>query len=150
MNQGAGMDQGGRRRREQDPNQDSQPPKRMCTSEAQVLASVIKEHEAESRYDITELFSPTRITAFTKAWDLRGGWAMDLSQPCPVTSKVWDFRLKADRERAKAMVRQQKPWFVWRCLPCTMYSNLQNLNPKKIAPNGWRRKRRRTSLLTLP
>ena len=60
-------------------------------------------------YDVCEVFSPARISEMASKQGLRGGWSLDLSQPCKVTGRTWDCLNEEDRAWAKRRVHQDKP-----------------------------------------
>ena len=70
--------------------------------------------------DITEAYSPPRVTKEARKFGLEVGEAMDLTTG-------WDFRLKADRDRAEAYLDKHKPLLVIGSPECKMFSSLQNL-----------------------
>ena len=72
--------------------------------------------------DVTELFSPPRVTEQAKKFGLKIGGAYDLTTG-------WDFRLKSHREAAYQQVKEEKPLVVIGSPPCTPFSQLQTLNP---------------------
>ena len=74
-----------------------------------------------SGVDITEIFSPERVAAEAKRFGLTAGLSMDLTTG-------WDFRVTADRQRAKHYVRTKKPLLVIGSPVCTPLSRLQALN----------------------
>ncbi len=74
-----------------------------------------------SGVDITEIFSPERVAAEAKRFGLTAGLSMDLTTG-------WDFRVKADRQRAKHYVRTKKPLLVIGLPVCKPFSRLQALN----------------------
>ena len=92
-------------------------------------------------YDVCEVFSPPRISFAAERLGLRGGWSLDLSQPCRVTGKTWDCRKEEDRDWARRRVRQDRPELLILCPSCTLFSSLQNLSPnglpEKRCPEKW-------------
>ena len=49
--------------------------------------------------DVAEIFSPPRVTKQAYKFDLRPGFALDLTTNDPVDGKPWDFRDPVKRER---------------------------------------------------
>ena len=74
------------------------------------------------KIDVTEMFSPPRVTTQAKRFGLKTGEACDLSTG-------WDFRLQSHRDAAIKHVRDEKPLVVIGSPPCTPFSQLQTLNP---------------------
>ena len=72
---------------------------------------------------------------------LRGGWSLDLSQPCTHTGKTWNCLKEEDRQWAKRRLYADKPELLVVCPPCTLFSSLQNLSPnglpEKRCPDRW-------------
>jgi hypothetical protein len=69
--------------------------------------------------EITEMYSPPRITEEAKKWGIKTGEAMDLTTG-------WDFRRQGDRERAWQHIRRCKPQLIVGSPMCTMFSVMQN------------------------
>ena len=71
--------------------------------------------------DITEVFSPNRVTQVCKKYGLTPGEAMDLSTG-------WDFDRGEDRRQAIKHIKQEKPMVVIGSPPCTVFSQLQTMS----------------------
>ena len=71
--------------------------------------------------DITEVFSPERVTKISREHGLTAGLRMDLRTG-------WDFRKKADRQRADTYIYEEKPLLVIGSPVCTPFSALQRWN----------------------
>ena len=54
-------------------------------------------HRLVSRFDVCEVFSPARVSVAAGKRGLRGGWSLDLSQPCKVTGRTWNCLEDFDR-----------------------------------------------------
>ena len=63
---------------------------------------------------------------------LRGGWSLDLSQPCTHTGKTWNCVKEEDRQWAKRRLYADKPELLVVCPPCTLSSSLQHLSPNGL------------------
>ena len=74
--------------------------------------------------DISEIYSPQRVTNEARRHGLKPGEAMDITSG-------WDFRKQEDRERARKYVKEEKPLVLIGSPMCTMFSRLHNLS-------GWR------------
>ena len=83
--------------------------------------------------DVSEVYSPPRIVTVAEAAGLRGGFSLDLTAP-DCNGYVWDFSERDCRERARRLMREQKPYLLIGSPPCTAWSNLQNLN--RCRPGG--------------
>ena len=83
--------------------------------------------------DVSEIYSPPRVVALATRYGLRPGFSLDLSvnDEC---GKPWDFTDPAQRDKAREMVTEQKPWLIIGSPPCTKFSILQNLNISKRDP----------------
>ena len=73
------------------------------------------------RVDMSEMFSPERVTSVCKQYGLIPGQAMDIKNG-------FDFDLTADRKKAWDSILQDKPKLVIGSPPCTFFSRLQELN----------------------
>ena len=87
-----------------------------------MLAHILKGH------DITELYSPPRVTEMAVRIGLSAGFAMDLTT-VDDQGRPWDFSQEECRSRAKAAIAASKPLLVIGSPMCTAYSVMQNLNP---------------------
>ena len=80
--------------------------------------------------DVSEIYSPPRITAAAKDVRIKSGWALELTtgdeNGCP-----WDFNLKRNRDRAKALICESKPMVLVGSPMCTWFSRLQALNKNR-------------------
>jgi hypothetical protein len=80
-----------------------------------ILASIIM------GADVTEVFSPERVNRLATKFGLTPGASLDLTNG-------WDFSLVADRNRAWKLVKSSTPYVIIGSPPCTLFSNLQELN----------------------
>ena len=71
--------------------------------------------------DLTEFFSPPRVTRMCREFDLQPGESLDLMTG-------WDFDLEEHRRLAMERVKRDKPTMVVGSPPCTFFSTLQELN----------------------
>ena len=65
--------------------------------------------------DISEMFSPERVTAVCKDYGLKPGQAMDIKNG-------FDFDLSSDRDKAWESILRDKPMLVIGSPPCTFFS----------------------------
>ena len=71
-----------------------------------------------------------------------GGWGgatFDLR--CDANGVDWDIRLKADRQRAREQIRQERPFLLVGSPPCTDFCTAQALNRGRFGPEELRRRR---------
>ena len=88
-----------------------------------------RERDEESRIiaalargvDITEVFSPKRVTQVCKKYGLTPGESMDLSTG-------WDFDRGEDRRQAVKHIKEENPMVVIGSPPCTVFSQLQTMS----------------------
>ena len=78
--------------------------------------------------DVSEIFSPVRVTGHCKIFGLKPGSAMDLATG-------WDFDRASDRARAAEVVMKEKPKLLIGSPPCTFFSQLQELNKARYKDN---------------
>ena len=71
--------------------------------------------------DITEIYSPERVTAVCKRFGLIAGSSMDLLSG-------WDFDTAADRRRAEETIQREKTNIMIRSPPCAYFLVLQEHN----------------------
>ena len=74
-----------------------------------------------SSVDVVEVFSPERVGEMCSEFGLDQGMGMDLKSG-------FDFDLASDRARCWATVKKDKPMLVIGSPPCTLFSQLQELN----------------------
>merc|ERR1712242_435708 len=97
---------------------------------------------------VSELFSPPRVAAELgrlPVMSLVGGSCFDLR--CDANGVAWDFTKAADRERARAQIRREKPFLVVGSPPCTEFSSVQNLNRRPFSAAEARRRRAEAMIL---
>ena len=71
--------------------------------------------------DITEVYSPERVNKLARKFGLVPGASMDLTNG-------YDFTKPEDRRRAWSEIKKTEPFLIIGSPPCTMFSNLQELN----------------------
>ena len=92
----------------------------------------LKERRRGMRCIVSEIYSPPRVTAATKLLpELRcvPGFALDLTTT-DERGRRWDFDDADTRERARALLRAQKPMLLIGSPMCTAFSSWQNINSK--------------------
>ena len=89
--------------------------------------------------DISEVYSPPRITKEADKRGLKGGFALDLTVRRK-DGKMWDFSKRIMRDEATKMVLEQQPFMLISSPPCTMFSILQNGNRGRFTKAHWEEK----------
>ena len=84
-------------------------------TDRKILASVIL------NVDITEVYSPVRVNRVAAKFGLCAGSSMDLTTG-------WDFSKESDIRKAWKVVKETRPFIIIGSPPCTLFSNLQELN----------------------
>jgi hypothetical protein len=93
---------------------------------------------------MTELFSPPRVVPHAVKVGMNMGWSLDLTTLDPFTGRKWDLADPKQQKRVLSMIGSHKPYFVNLSPPCTKFSKLQNMNPRRFHSSGyaiWRRRR---------
>ena len=71
--------------------------------------------------DVTEVFSPKRVNELAAKFGLTPGSSLDLTNG-------WNFELEEDRRKAWKLIKETEPYVIIGSPPCTLFSNLQQLN----------------------
>ena len=102
------------------------------------LGSVGKSFRREARSAgkkiVSEIYSPPRVTDLIKrirSRHLLPGLALDLTVVDPEDGLPWDFSIRAKRERARKLIREQKPYVLIGSPECTPFSTWQYINRAK-------------------
>ena len=93
--------------------------------------SYVRERRQAARKLVSEIYSPPRVTAEIRRgrWKhLAPGFALDLTVLDADDGKPWDFDVAAKREKARRMVREQKPYLLIGSPACTAFCTWQALN----------------------
>ena len=80
---------------------------------------------------VSEMYSPPRITRMLSRLPnnaLVPGMALDLTVTDPSDGCPWDFDIREKRERARALLRKQRPLFLVGTPMCTAFCTWQRLN----------------------
>ena len=83
---------------------------------------------------VSEIYSPPRVTELLRTvtnGELTPGFAFDLTCVDPDDGQPWDFSLRAKREKARRMIREQRPLFLIGSPMCTAWCTWQALNATK-------------------
>ena len=72
------------------------------------------------RVDVSEVFSPPRVTEMAVKFGLKAGDALGLTIG-------WDFNIEEHKEKAKELIRKRRPKLLMGSPDCTMFSTLQHM-----------------------
>ena len=89
--------------------------------------------------DVAGEHSTPRVTTAASKMNLQAAWAVDLTQVDPEDGKPWDFDLADKRERARALLREEKPAVLIGSPCCAAWSSWQALNKLRRDPEMVRR-----------
>ena len=102
------------------------------------LGSVGRSYKRESckamKRIVSEVYSPPRVTELLRTvtdGTLAPGFAFDLTCIDPDDGQPWDFNVAAKREKARAMLRRQRPLFIIGSPMCKAWCTWQALNATK-------------------
>ena len=105
----------------------------------------IKDARRGYKHLVSEIYSPPRVTAEirkSRTRHLLPGFALDLTVLDPSDGLPWDFNLEAKREKARRMVREQRPYLLIGSPECRAFSTWQALNESRAAdPERLRREK---------
>ena len=93
--------------------------------------SYVRERRQAARKIVSEIYSPPRVTAEIRRgrWKhLAPGVALDLTVVDPLDGQPWNFDSAEKRERARRLLREQKPLLLIGSPMCTAFSTWQALN----------------------
>ncbi len=110
----------------------------------QQLGSFRKDYRREARTKfkkmigdmkiVSEIYSPPRITEELKRRrrkHLIPGFALDLTVVDPDDGQPWDFSREDKRDKARALLRKQRPYMFIGSPMCTAFSSWQQLNRRR-------------------
>ena len=83
--------------------------------------------------DVMEIYSPKRFTDTAKAFKLRPGFAVDLTEQKPDGS-YWDLNKSEDVKEVEETIDREEPKLLTGSPPCHMFSQLQNISWHKLSP----------------
>ncbi len=90
-----------------------------------------KDASRAARRIVSEIYSPPRVTELIKKSKMRHvlpGYAFDLTVNDPSDDQPWDFSLEHKRERARRLLREQKPYLLVGSPECRQFSTFQAIN----------------------
>ncbi len=97
-----------------------------------------REKKQAVRRLVSEVYSPPRVTELLRHMSNHGltpGLALDLTCTDPEDGKPWDFDMTEKREKARRLLRQQKPLFLIGSPVCTRWCSWQALNDARKDPD---------------
>ena len=83
---------------------------------------------------VSEIYSPPRVTQMIAKGRYRHvlpGVALDITVNDPLDGKPWDFNLESKRQRARQIIREQRPYCLIGSPMCTAFCTWQALNEAK-------------------
>ena len=92
-----------------------------------------------SAVDILEIYSPKRFTALAERYKLRPGFAVDLNE-MKKDGTYWDLNKSEDVQEVHDILERDEPALLTGSPPCHMFSQLQNLNWRNMAPDVRKKK----------
>ena len=107
---------------------------------AQKLKGSIDDGAATSgrRPDISEIYSPPRLTAVASRHGLQPGWSLDLTTR-DQRGEAWDFSKTSRRQDARELLERSRPGVLIGSPMCTAFSALQALSAHRRTPEENRR-----------
>ena len=93
---------------------------------------------------VSEIYSPPRVTEALRHLSnkvLTPGVALDLTTVDPDDGKPWDFDTAEKRNKARALLAEQRPLFLTGSPCCTRWCTWQALNDSRKDPDVARRER---------
>ena len=80
--------------------------------------------------DVSEVYSPPRVTARAPDYGLKPGTAMDLATG-------WDFNHRSERKQAHALLRSEDPQATILSPFCAPWSQMNRLNRERMGEAAW-------------
>ncbi len=117
-----------------EPNVDDQVCELLLAQMGSSGRSYRREATQAARKIVSEMYSPPRVTKLireTRARHLMPGFAFDITTVDPADGLPWDFSLEHKRRRARALLREQKPYMLVGSPMCTHFTTWQRLNEVK-------------------
>lgn len=95
---------------------------------------------SEYEFDVSEVFSPPRVTKLAGEVGLKGGYSLDKEYEDPVTRKKWDFTRPKDQGQLWGLLKRRPSRLLISSPPCTTFSSLQRLRktsmPEEVKAEG--------------
>jgi hypothetical protein len=112
--------------------------------------SYMRERKSAYKKIVSEIFSPPRVTGYLARCPhqhLAPGVALDLTTTDPTDGKPWNFDSSVMRQRARALIEEQRPMFLIGSPVCTAWCSWQALNMVKHGNEGIIRRERTRSMV---
>ena len=93
--------------------------------------SLRREQRAGARRIVSEIYSPARVTKMIRDRKMRHilpGFSFDVTVNDPEDGLPWDFSLKSKRDKARRLLREQRPYMLIGSPMCRHFSTWQALN----------------------
>jgi hypothetical protein len=124
-----------------------EPPAERDEIMALLMTFGVSKGDAECK--VSELYSPPRVTEGARKYSglhIKPGTAFDLKID-DETGQAWDFRKLRNRQRARKMIEEEKPYVLVGSPPCVDFTTLnQGINHKKMPPEEVERRMREARL----
>jgi hypothetical protein len=98
-------------------------------SDVEEINEVLKR---EGRSAVMEVYSPPRVDALARMWNLMPGMSLDLTTVDPDDGKPWDFNVAEKRDKAEAMIEKGSAMLLVGSPMCSAFSQLQTFNWRKM------------------
>ena len=111
-----------------------------------------RDYGRAARKLVTEIYSPPRVTKLLsklRSRHMMAGFAFDITVLDPDDGEPWDFNVKAKREKARAMIREQRPYALIGSPMCTAFSTWQRLNASRTRDPAAMERARQGAILHL-
>jgi hypothetical protein len=109
----------------------------------QQLGALSRSYKREARKAakaiVSEIYSPPRVTSMLRRSRTRyvaPGFALDLTVTDPEDGKPWDFSTLEKRQKARRLIREQKPYMLIGSPECRQFSTWQALNSARCGGSG--------------
>ena len=96
-----------------------------------------KEYRKDVNRLVAEIYSPPRMTKMAglmPSLKLVPGFSLDLTEIDEIDGLPWDFRFQVKRERARALVKSQKPMLLVGSPECKKFSSWSHYNRSRRDP----------------
>ncbi len=98
-----------------------------------------KDASRAARRIVSEIYSPPRVTDLIRKSKMRHvlpGYALDLTVNDPSDDQPWDFSIEHKRERARQLLREQKPYVLVGSPECKQFCTFQAINAARSSDRG--------------
>ena len=93
----------------------------------------LRKSKNKTTNDVSEVYSPPRVTEVAEATGLRAGWALDLTVNKD-DGEPWDLSKPENQVAALKMQEEEAPLLLIASPMCAAFSSLQHLNYRKMTP----------------